>query len=193
MQIVKSVVQEGHVDHIREGTRAYFLGENYTELQIDKEQLRFCKHGAVKVAMNSKIESLPTVLDVRLIPQVDRDGHDLVVLTLNYEVKMKFRLVSRIDTLFFDLETEALQEYLETGKRSFDVGRLNDVRNPIAITAFGNALLTAFLIGAAGLLIGAKAHVIFPIALGISLITYVSIIGFADIIVDGMDQLKHKK
>ncbi|MFT7619278.1 MAG: hypothetical protein ACI97A_002928 [Planctomycetota bacterium] len=189
MQVSKSLSIHGDLDTVREGVRAYFLGEGYEEDRCVDIELQFSKPGVWQGVFGYRIEQVGANVTIDLMPHETDANGPIVVLAIRYDVKTRFRLLSRLDGLYFELELEALVRYLDTGMRPSVAGRLDDIRTPIAITAMSNTILTGALVATAGLLIQVELSTVLPIVFGVSLINFVSIVGFADIVVDGMDRL----
>ncbi len=193
MIVNKSVSVAGQAGDVCEGVRAYFLGSGYEEFSYGEHRLEFRKRKSWRSSFGYRIEQVPANLTIDLVPWQRSNGEPSVRLAVSYDVKTKFRLLSRLDSLYFEMELEDLEGYLETGKRRRVAGELDEVRTPIAMTAISNTLLTGALVATAGLLVRMQLSTVVPIAVGVSLINFVSIVGFADIIVDGMDRLSRTR
>ena len=168
-----------------------FLSElGYVERAVEDGRLEFERPAAPLGFLGYKIEELHTRLAVRHAPSRGDSRGEGTVVTLDYEVAKRFRLVTRLDSLYFELEMDDLRLFVERGIRRIPASRIRDVRTPVAMAAMSNTLLSAALVAAACVLIGFGFWTMVLVGIGVAMINLVSIVGFADLIVDGMTRLR---
>ena len=136
-----------------------------------------------------RVEELPARLDLRWAEREGGAGDETLV-TLDFQIVSRFRLWSHLDQLWFDLEIEALHHFLETGIRVETIPALDRVRRPVATAVIVNVVASAALVTAAGVVIDFGLGATMLIAAAVALINYVTILGFADLVVDGMLELE---
>ncbi len=175
---------------VRDSMRAALTDSGWREVGEDGDQvLRFERPRRWRSLFSYRIEDLGVQARVET-RDIDRgeDGRWTRVV-LGFSVHTRFRLVSHLDLIYFKLLAEELERSAAAGQIQSMEQRLDNVRTPVAMAALSNVLLTSGLVAAAGLLLQLRWSSVLLLALGVSVINFVSIVGFADIIVEGMDKL----
>ena len=190
MKVEHRVDAHGEAEFIREGVRAYFLGEGYRESDggPDAAQVFAIRPGGLDAALASRIEKLPREVTVRMGPE--RTVDEARSVWLEYDVASSWRLVTRLDLVFFRLEARHLETYLERGTRGDTVARLDRVRRPVGIAVMVNVVVAALLVAFIGRLVGFSLPLLVGAAVIVALVNLVSIVGFTDLIVEGMESLE---
>ena len=177
-------------DQVREALRAYYLGEDYREARADERGFVFERAGGRLSRFGSRVENLPTLVTVRLGALSSSESEAVSCLVIfDYDIAAKWRLVTRIDYLFFKLEVDGFSHYLDTGFRRSPSQRLAPVRSPVAAAVGLNAAVSTVLVASVGILAGFHPGVTIAVAAVVALVNLVSILGFADIVIEGMESL----
>ncbi|MEZ6194916.1 MAG: hypothetical protein R3F20_04180 [Planctomycetota bacterium] len=192
MKVERRISAGGDRESILEGVRAYFLGEGYAARSSDEgdtgPDLALERRPSVGTRLlSSRIETLPCVLEVRLGPE--REDVDERSVWLVWTVSAPWRILTRMDALYFRLESAHLDGYLRTGRRADTLEKLGRLRRPISVAIGVNVVVTAALIALVGTLVGFGVPVVVTLALLVSLVNVVSIVGFADLIVEAMEHI----
>ena len=171
-----------------EGVRAFFLGEGYSERESKNDVARFERKGGLSDAMSSRIEKLPVQVEVQ--PGiVDENTGRQQSLFVRYDCRPFMRLLTRIDRQYFRLESENLGHYLNTGTRSDIHRRLERLRRPVHHAMIFNVVTTTVLVAVAGRVAGFDLGFIIAAAVVVGMLNAIAIIGFADIVVEAMEEL----
>jgi hypothetical protein len=189
MKIERRIDAFGDEDFIREGIRAYFLGEGYTEARSGEEgpQHFVAAPRGLEAKLASRIEKIAREVVVRLGPL--RGADEPRSVWLDYEVTSAWRLITRLDLVFFRLEAKHLSHYLQTGLREDTVRRLDRVRRPVSTAVMVNVVVAALLVALVGRVAGFSLPLLIGAAVIVALVNLISIVGFADLIVEGMEEL----
>ncbi len=171
-----------------EALRAWYLGRGWRVREEGESRLEFSRPFRIKGLVGWRIEDLAAALEVRW---ARREGNERaeVMISVEYRVDARFRLWSHLDHLYFQLEVEALGHYLRTGRRLDPTIELDRVRRPVAVAVMLNVVTAAALTTAAAIVIDLGLVAAMLISFGVALINFVSILGFADLVVSGMDDL----
>lgn len=190
MKVERRIEARGDDESLREGVRAYFLGEGYEELSDGEGAQEFRRvPTGFSAHLASRIESLPRRVTVRRGPE---RGEDLPrSLWLTYEVSAGWRLITRLDLIYFTLEARHLTRYLDSGHRGDTSERLDRLRRPVGTAVLVNVVVASLLVAVIGRLVGFPLPLLVGSAVVVALVNLVSIVGFADLVIEGMDRLDH--
>ena len=134
----------------------------------------------------ARIENLPARMGIRLGDVSGEDGLRCVV-ALEVEVDTRFRLVTRVDRLHYELEIRNIVEHVRHGTRPAPGDQLAPLRRPIAAAVLANAIISTALIVSVAFVAGLPAGATALVAAGVVLVNTVSIVGFADVVAEGME------
>ncbi|MCB9831553.1 MAG: hypothetical protein H6807_03690 [Planctomycetes bacterium] len=171
-----------------EMARLWLEGRGWRLRSQEGERSAFSRPFTFRGLLGWRIEDVAGRLDLRIAPRLGGDEGDLLV-AVDYRIDARFRLWSHLDHLYFQLEGEALERLLNGGVDVDPTPVLDQVRRPVAIAVILNVVTSAALATAAGLVIDLSLLACILVSLGVALINFVSILGFADIIVSGMDDI----
>ncbi|MEE9392222.1 MAG: hypothetical protein V3W41_06930 [Planctomycetota bacterium] len=172
----------------QEGVRAFFLGEGYSEREVSGDVISFEKKAGLRAAMSSRIEKLPVVVEVKP-GMTDESSRRQQSVFVRYDCRPFLRVLTRIDRQYFRLEAENLGHYLATGTRRELQRRLDRLRRPVNQAMIFNVITTTVLVAVAGRVAGFNLGLIIAAAIVVGMLNAIAIIGFADIVVEAMEEL----
>ena len=178
----------GSASDSREAIRAYFLGKGFQETAAAEDRIALAKTASLVERLGTRIENLNTCIEVQVQPSAKIDLVESIV-TLDFDIGARFRLLSRMDFIYFDLEVVDLVHYVETGARRDLSRRLDCVRRPVAVAVIVNTILSAALVAAIGTFAAVGPLTTISVAVAVGLINFVTIMGFAEVIVEGMEDV----
>lgn len=191
MHLTRALILEGEDEDVREAVRAYWLGEGYTEGRTEPRALIFHRLGGVADALLSRIERVAANVVVRLGESMpDENGRPRIMVTVSWRLLSRIRVVTRIDALYVELEIDGLRRYVERGVRPATADRLARLRRPVSTAVMVNLFMSVVLVGAVGLVADLGLGATCAVAAGVALINVISILGFADVVVEGMESIR---
>lgn len=191
MHVKRTLVLDGPEGDVREALRAYWSGEGYVEERAEPRAFIFHRPGGFAAALTSRIERIPASVVIRLGGGRPGDGGSArTIVTVSWRLLSRLRLVTRLDRLFVELEIEGLRDYVASGRRPAVAERLHPVRSPVSTAVTVNLVMSIVLVGAVGLVGGLGFLATAAVAVSVGMINVISILGFADIVVEGMERVR---
>lgn len=187
MKAVERIAAAGTSDDLMQRIRAFLSGEGYVETNVAVAAAAFVRPGR---RLASRIEKLPRRLEVELSGGPDVDPTTPRGIWLRYACPTPLRLPTRIDATFFRLEAESLDHFLRRGTRIDAAARLDVLRKPIGFVVAANVLTGSVIVASAGRLAGFPLGVILATTIAVALLNVIAIVGFADVVVGAMDELR---
>ncbi|MCA9320304.1 MAG: hypothetical protein KDB53_06200 [Planctomycetes bacterium] len=130
--------------------------------------------------MGTRVERLPIRLEIRL----SETRPDQTLATFEWDLRAPLHIVSRMDSLYFDLVNADAQHYLHTGICRDAADRLGHLRRPVMTAVFMNVIISTVLVVATGRMAGFPYWAIIVAALCVAFLNLGSILGFADLVIE---------
>ena len=185
-----SFMVEGGRDDVVEGVRAFYVGDGFRAATEDDDVLVFERLGSIRGDFGFDPSKSRGEVTVELEEVLDDLGDVGVVVRVMGSTRAMLRFSTRLDELYYRLQTQALERYLRTGVRESAARQMHSVRRPIAIAVLVNIVFAVTVVVVVGGLASFSPPLIALLALVVAFVNTTSIIGFADVVIEGMESLQ---
>ena len=192
MKLARHLVLPMTFSNLHEAARAAFLGEGFEiEGAADGRVMQFKRDSGWLASFGWRVEKMRQHARVEVAEGLEgEDGGPRTHLAISWEIDTRFHFVSSVDLLYFELAFEDLEHYLRTGQRRSSTARLDLVRRPVVVAVLLNIFVSTVLIALVGRMTSMNTGLLFGVAMVVALLNLGAIMGFADVIVDGMRRLR---